>query len=148
MISRKSTDKCLFCQIVSGKAKSWTVYEDGSVKAFLNIYPLSKGHTLIVPKIHYEGVNEIPVQTLRHMVSVAKKLTIAYGKTLGMKGVSLHSQDHLKKIKFGHYHLHVVPRYDRNERYDFASIWPKDVPKTKPGDLEKLRLQLSVPSRP
>src|SRR5579864_3803931 len=96
---------CLFCRIASGKSKSWSVYEDDSVKAFLNIFPLARGHTLIVPKWHYESVSEIPIQTLRHMISTAKKLTLTYERTLNAQGICLHSQDHKEKTKFRHYHL-------------------------------------------
>ena len=129
------SNDCLFCRIASGKSKSWSVYEDDSVRAFLNIFPLARGHTLIVPKKHYESVSEIPVQTLRHMISIAKKLTIYYERTLDARGICLHSQDHKDKTKFRHFHLHVIPRYDLNDKYDFSRIWPKNVPRAKSRDL-------------
>jgi len=142
------SNNCLFCRITSGESKSWTVFEDGSVKAFLNIYPLTRGHTLIVPKKHYEGVSEIPDQTLRHMISIAKKLTRNYERNLNAQGVCLHSQDHkYKTIKFRHYHLHVIPRYNQNDRYDFSRIWPKNVPKAKSADLNGVLSQLPDATR-
>jgi histidine triad (HIT) family protein len=53
-------DNCIFCKIIAGDVPSHTVYEDEGFKAFLDINPLEKGHTLIIPKRHYRFVWDVP----------------------------------------------------------------------------------------
>ena len=52
-------DNCIFCKIVKGEIPSYTIYEDEIVKCFLDINPLSTGHTLIVPKKHFRDAFDI-----------------------------------------------------------------------------------------
>ncbi len=71
---------CVFCRIVKGIEPSWTVYEDDLIKAFLDINPASEGHTLIIPKEHYETIYMIPDRELKRIIVVAKKLAKVYRK--------------------------------------------------------------------
>jgi histidine triad (HIT) family protein len=127
-MSANSINVCLFCRIVAGEEKSWTVFEDEQVQAILTISPMTSGHTLIIPKKHYESIVEIPDPILFRIISVAKDLAEKYETKLNTKGICLHSQGHHDKdIKFRHYHLHVIPRYDINDRRDPGKMWPKDL---------------------
>ncbi|MDD5291036.1 MAG: HIT domain-containing protein, partial [Patescibacteria group bacterium] len=51
---------CIFCKIIAREIPSFKVYEDENVLAFLDIAPVNPGHTLVVPKKHYENMEEIP----------------------------------------------------------------------------------------
>ncbi|HEQ65362.1 MAG TPA: HIT domain-containing protein [bacterium] len=53
-------EDCIFCKIVKGEAPSYKIYEDENYFAFLDLFPHSKGHTLVIPKKHYDTVWEIP----------------------------------------------------------------------------------------
>ena len=53
------TEDCLFCKIVAGEIPCYKIYEDDKYLAFLDIYPLTPGHTLVVPKKHYRWVWDV-----------------------------------------------------------------------------------------
>ena len=50
-------DNCIFCKIVNGEIPCYKVYEDADVLAFLDVSPVTKGHTLVIPKEHFECLN-------------------------------------------------------------------------------------------
>lgn len=104
---------CIFCKIVSGEIPSNKVYEDDLVIAVLDIYPITPGHTLVVPKQHHELVSDLPAETMASMAQAAQKvekalrassvrcdasnLVINNGRTAGQE--------------IPHVHLHVIPRF-------------------------------------
>ena len=69
---------CVFCEIVEGKIPAEKVYEDNEFLAFLDIHPLSPGHTLIIPKKHYRWVWEVP--NAGDFFEVVKKIALAQQK--------------------------------------------------------------------
>jgi histidine triad (HIT) family protein len=52
-------DDCVFCQVIAGKASARKVYEDEQTLAFLDLHPISRGHTLVIPKKHVEWFTDI-----------------------------------------------------------------------------------------
>ena len=73
----ESEENCIFCKIVDGQIPSQKVYEDDKVLAFKDIHPMAKVHVLIVPKKHFENVEEISSSDpdlLAHIVDVAAKI--------------------------------------------------------------------------
>jgi|Deesub1362B_J571_1020462.scaffolds.fasta_scaffold00003_603 histidine triad (HIT) family protein len=103
---------CIFCKIVKGDAASWTVYEDESVKAFLDINPVNIGHTLIIPKKHYKDLFDTPKEELMHMMKAAKKVSYALKKALRVTSLNLYlasGEDAGQEIH--HIHLHIIPRF-------------------------------------
>ena len=64
---------CIFCKIVNGEIPSYTIYEDDIVKVFLDANPDVNGHTLIVPKKHYQDLFDIDNETLIHIMDIARK---------------------------------------------------------------------------
>ena len=59
-------DSCLFCKIIRGEIPSYKVYEDELVLAILDVYPSSRGHTLIMPKEHFSDITTCPKNILDH----------------------------------------------------------------------------------
>ncbi len=104
-------DDCIFCKIVSGNIPSMKVYEDDLCLAYLDINPDSDGHTLIVPKIHYKDINDIPDEVLLHIYKTAKKVMKILEEKLCCNGFSL-IQNNGKIQEVKHYHLHIKPYYD------------------------------------
>ena len=70
-------DDCIFCKIVTGQIPVAKVYDDQVVVAFLDIGPLSDGHTLIVPKEHFERMHDCPVEILGQVASRLGKIANA-----------------------------------------------------------------------
>ena len=104
-------DDCIFCKIVSNNIPSMKVYEDDLCLAYLDINPDSDGHTLIVPKIHYKDINDIPDEVLLHIYKTAKKVMKTLEEKLCCNGFSL-IQNNGKIQEVKHYHLHIKPYYD------------------------------------
>ena len=105
-------NNCLFCDIANKKANSLILYEDDIVIVFLDIYPNCDGHTLVVPKKHYEDITEVDDKTLIHMVNIAKKYAKILMDKLSKKSVTyLINYGDSQKIK--HLHLHILPNYGK-----------------------------------
>ena len=64
---------CIFCKVIKGEVKSWKVYENSHVYVFLDIHPMNKYHTLIIPKKHYINIFDIPEKELKEVIVVVKK---------------------------------------------------------------------------
>lgn len=104
-------EDCIFCKIIKNEIPSYKVYEDDLVLAFLDVSPMSKGHTLIIPKKHFKDIFEIEDSYLERVVSVSKKIAKKMKDSLGVDGVNLYhaSGIHAEQSVF-HFHLHLVPR--------------------------------------
>lgn len=101
---------CLFCKIINKEIPSYKIYEDEIVYAFLDINPNSVGHTLIVPKKHYLDLNDIDINTLKHIMEIAKLLKKRIEEKLNCDGLTLiQNNGEIQEIK--HFHLHLKPFY-------------------------------------
>ncbi len=107
-------DNCLFCKIIRGEIPSYTIYEDEIAKAFMDINPVTNGHSLIIPKKHYDNIYDIEPDELLHMQKVARILMKEYKEKLGAEGFTLVQNNELgQEVK--HYHLHIMPRYQGDQ---------------------------------
>lgn len=106
----KNMENCIFCKITKGEIPCYKIYEDDLVLAFLDINPIAKGHTLIIPKEHKENIFEIENIVLERIINVAKKIAQKM-KIIGAEGVNLyHASGSSAEQTVFHFHLHVVPR--------------------------------------
>ena len=119
---------CKFCRIVKRLEPSWTVYEDELVMAFLDINPASIGHTLIIPKKHYENIYDISEKELKRVIVIAKRLAGVYREALGASGVNiLHASGRDAQQDVFHFHIHLIPRYPN----DGLDLWIHKYPRRK-----------------
>ena len=101
---------CIFCKIARGEIPSYKIYEDNIVYAFLDANPDSNGHTLIIPKKHFQDLDDIDLDTLKSINSAAKKVKKVLEEKLGCEGMSLLlNNGFVQEVK--HYHLHLKPFY-------------------------------------
>ena len=101
---------CLFCKIINGEIPCYKVYEDDIVLAFLDVNPDSLGHTLIIPKKHYQDLMDIDSNTLSHILDKAKEIKSLLEEKLNCDGMTLIQNNGLvQEIK--HFHLHLKPFY-------------------------------------
>lgn len=103
---------CIFCKIVNGEIPSYTLYEDDLVKVFLDANPDVNGHTLIVPKKHYQDLFDIDNDTLIHIMEVARKIDKLLKDKLHTDGLTLVQNNGLKQ-EVKHFHLHLKPQYKK-----------------------------------
>lgn len=108
-------NSCIFCKIARGEIPCYKVYEDEEVIAFLDVNPTSRGHTLVVPKTHYEDFTKTPKALLDRCFEVAQIVAQAQIRELGATGVNVISnvgESAGQSVK--HFHIHVIPRYDND----------------------------------
>ena len=106
---------CIFCKIINNEIPSYTIYEDMTVKAFLDINPKSNGHILIVPKEHILDVDTIDNDTLIHIHETSKKMKSLLKTKLNWTGIAIvQNNGDIQEVK--HYHVHIVPSYKNEMR--------------------------------
>ena len=103
---------CVFCAIAAGEIPSFKVYEDDLVLAYLDINPFAKGHTLVIPKAHTEGLLDTPDETLAAVIARVKKVAAHLKEVLGCDGFNiLQNNGEAAGQTVKHVHFHIVPRY-------------------------------------
>ncbi len=104
--------KDVFCKIIDGEIPSTKVYEDDDVLAILDISQVTKGHTLVMPKKHYDNYLSCPKETMHKVFDVAQRIGQAEMQVLGAKGVNiLTNVGEPAGQSVNHFHVHVIPRY-------------------------------------
>jgi len=111
----KTDADCIFCKIVAGDIPCAKVYEDERVLAFLDIHPISRGHTLVIPKDHYEDLRTTPESVLCEVAAVLPTIAQAAVAGTGAEGFNvLQSNRRCAGQEVPHIHFHVVPRRSRD----------------------------------
>lgn len=95
----------LFTKIINGEIPSHKIYEDDYTYAFLDIHPITPGHTLVVPKKQIEFVWDLDDDTYQHLQATVKKLALHLRKTLGVPYVGVQ----VIGVDVPHAHIHLVP---------------------------------------
>ena len=107
-------NNCVFCAIAAGEIPSFKVYEDELVLAYLDINPFSKGHTLVIPKAHTEGLLDTSDETLAAVIARVKKIAAHLKTALPCDGFNiLQNNGQSAGQTVMHVHFHIVPRYDQ-----------------------------------
>jgi histidine triad (HIT) family protein len=102
---------CVFCKIVTGEIPSLKLFEDEHTFVFLDIGPLSDGHTLIIPKEHYERLEDMPPETVAAVTRHLPALGRAVSKAVGSEGWKLLQNSGRVAGQVGmHVHFHIIPR--------------------------------------
>ncbi|KQT89603.1 HIT family hydrolase [Marmoricola sp. Leaf446] len=113
---------CLFCRVAAGKAEASVVWEDDDLVAFLDIRPLFKGHTLLVPRAHVVTLPELPAALRDPFLATAQRLATAMVDALGAQG-SFVAMNNTVSQSVPHLHCHVVPRTKGDGLRGF--FWPR-----------------------
>ena len=103
---------CIFCRIIAGEIPSVKVYEDELVLAFMDISPITFGHTLVIPKEHHTSTATIPEHIAGRMFRVGARIGVAMKRGLDADGYNFHLSDGTTAGQVVmHSHLHIVPRW-------------------------------------
>lgn len=105
---------CTFCEIIEGGKEVQVVYEDERVLAFLSYHhPVHPGHSVIIPKEHYETLMDLPEDLIAYMAATARKLAIAIKSATNCDGINLKMSNYPAAGQIvPHAHLHVIPRFN------------------------------------
>jgi histidine triad (HIT) family protein len=115
-------DNCLFCRIVSGELPATIVFEDEKSVAFLDHRPLFHGHTLLVPRQHFETLVDLPVSQVGPLFKNAQLLSRAVQYALDAEGTFVAMNNRVSQ-SVPHLHVHVVPRRRKDGLKGF--FWPR-----------------------
>ena len=128
-------EDCIFCKIVNGEIPCFKVYEDDRVLAFMDINPISPGHTLIIPKNHAANLKEISEEDLAAVHKASQKVLTGIETALSASGVAcvqLNGRGVNQVVM--HYHLHLIPKVPDGP----------DLPVSKweivPGNMDEIKL--------
>jgi histidine triad (HIT) family protein len=119
---------CIFCKIIKGEIPASKVYEDKDYIAFLDLRPVNKGHTLLIPKKHYRWVWDIGAES-KELMAIAGKIANAIKKATGCHLVAMT----VVGDEVEHAHLHLIPRFTD----DGFKGWPGG--KYEDGEMKKYK---------
>ncbi len=113
---------CIFCKIINGEIPAIKVFEDKDTLAFLDIQPVSLGHTLVVPKAHSDNLGEMSADAMCPLFEAVRKVSQALTEAIEVPAynvvVNVGSE---AGQEIHHTHVHIIPR----ESNDGLQAWPK-----------------------
>ena len=114
----------IFCKIINGEIPSKKIYEDNEVIVIMDVNPRANGHLLVIPKEHYKDLLDIKQDTLNHILEVAKEMSKLLIEKLDCKGITLEQNNGINQ-EVKHFHLHIIPAYDKQEQLEIDEIFDK-----------------------
>lgn len=103
---------CIFCKIANGEIPSKTLYEDADFRVILDLGPATRGHALILPKVHAENLYDLPEEVAAKVLPVAKRISTNMKEKLNCDGLNLvQNNGETAGQTVMHFHMHVIPRY-------------------------------------
>jgi len=114
---------CIFCKIIGGEIPCHKIYEDDFCLAFLDISNDKYGHTLVIPKKHYESVMTCDSSTLSRIIELCKKIGNHYVKDCGFEGYNIfNNTGKAAEQTVMHTHFHIVPRKTNDDVVLYAEL--------------------------
>ena len=133
-----SVKDCLFCKMAAGQIPVAKIYEDDVVLSFLDIGPVSDGHSLVIPKQHFEKLHDCPAELLGKVVSRLGKIAAAVTGAMNSDGYNvLCNNGRAAGQLIEHLHFHVIPR---NAGDGVFNRWPAY--KYEKGKIEQIALKI------
>jgi len=115
-------ENCIFCKIIKEEIPSYKIYEDDNIIAFLDINPISNGHTLIVPKNHVldlETISKDDLDYVNYGAKIVYQILLDKLHPLGLRVIQ--NNGSLQEVK--HYHMHLIPSYKEKELIDVKAVY-------------------------
>jgi histidine triad (HIT) family protein len=133
--------ECIFCKIINGDIPAAKVFENEHVYAFLDISQVTKGHTLVIPKIHKENIYELTPEIAKNLFEVVPAITNAIKSQLDPIGLNVvNNNGELAGQSVFHFHLHLIPRYGKGD--GFGAVWKTNNSEYTSEDLKKIASDL------
>lgn len=136
-------EKDIFCRIVDGEIPCYKLYEDDDILAFLDISQVTKGHTLVIPKKHYDNFLTCPKDIMNRVMDVAQRIGQVSIKIFGARGVNILTNCYEaagQTVK--HFHAHVIPRYKEEEDGFMVEMKDNSEGLNLPALAEKIKINL------
>lgn len=128
---------CIFCKIVNGEIPSAKVFENEHVFAFLDLSQVTKGHTLVIPKVHKENIFELTPEIASKVFEVVPQIANSIKKQFHPEGLNLlNNNGALAGQSVFHYHMHIIPRYGKGD--GFGAVWKSHEDQYTPEKLQEI----------
>ncbi|QQS37569.1 MAG: HIT domain-containing protein [Ignavibacteriales bacterium] len=119
------------------------VFENDSILSFLDIRPVNHGHTLVIPKLHYENFLSVPIDEIKELTTTTQSIAEALKKSLKADGFNLivnHGAAAGQTIF--HFHFHIIPRYFND--FKFKPVFKSYEGDTMKSFADKIRTELNI----
>jgi histidine triad (HIT) family protein len=138
----KQMSDCIFCKIINGEIPSAKVYEDEHVLAFLDISQVTKGHTLVIPKVHKENVYELTDEIAANVFKAVPKIAKAIKSSYDPIGLNvLQNNGEAAGQSVFHFHMHLIPRYGKGD--GFGAVWKTHLDEYTHDDYKKIAAEIN-----
>jgi len=127
---------CIFCKIVNGEIKAKIIEESDKSLGFLDAFPLTKGHTLIIPKQHFEKLQDMPSENNSDLFETVRKVISRVDKLTGATLMALHNGKESGQV-IPHVHVHLIPRSSDDSAGPVHSMF-KSTPKLTDEEINEL----------
>ena len=109
---------CIFCKIVKKVIPAKVIFENNEILAFLDIFPINKGHSIVIPKAHYQNLEDFPESELLYLYKTVKQIAILIHKKLDLGGYNI-LQNNFKAAGqvIDHIHVHIIPRSENDTKF-------------------------------
>lgn len=115
-------DRCIFCKVVQKIIPHAIVYENDKFLVFMDKYPINHGHSLLVPKQHYNTILDMPTELVAEMYALVPKLAKAITTVIDSDGFNINQNNGRSANQIvPHVHVHIVPRYSKEK---IKGQWP------------------------
>lgn len=101
---------CIFCKIVNGDVPVKIIAETNKSLAFMDAFPLTRGHSLVIPKNHYEKIQDIPAEENAELFETVRKIISKVDKFTSATLMAVHNGKESGQ-EIPHVHVHLIPRY-------------------------------------
>lgn len=133
---------CIFCSIINGDIPCAKVFENEHVLAFLDISQVTKGHTLVIPKVHKENIYELTPEIAGNLFEAVPEIARAVKQEFNPVGLNiLNNNGEAAGQSVFHYHMHLIPRHGDDD--GFGAVWKTHTSEYTPEDLQKIASSIS-----
>ncbi len=106
---------CIFCKIANNEIPSYKIYEDEICLAFLDLSQSNIGHTLVIPKKHFDNILDVDSETVKHLFNVTSMLAKHINQKLNVSNFNiLNNCGEFAGQTINHFHIHIIPRYEND----------------------------------
>ena len=131
---------CIFCKIAKKEIPSKIITETKKSIAFLDAFPLSRGHTLVIPKCHYEKVQDMTDMDSTDLFNTVHKVISKVDKLTGATLLAIHNGKDSGQV-IPHVHVHLIPRQSSDQAGSVHRMF-KDTPKLSDEELDELSAKI------
>ena len=127
---------CIFCKIIQGEIPAKIIKETEKSLAFLDAFPLTKGHTLVIPKKHYEKIQDMSTEDNSDLFEIVHKVSAKVDKITNATLIAIHNGKQSGQ-EIPHVHVHLIPRSPEDSAGPVHSMF-KETPKLSNAEINEL----------